>query len=107
MRNLRHIVNVHRPTQALDSRGQANNDTVYWRDVPCSIEAISATEGEAGGQQQAVTTYKVEMYGNPLKPLKHSDWLKWGSRKLNIEAIDDTKQNGEQLVLTCGERHEP
>lgn len=109
MRNLRHIVNVHRPTQALDSRGQANNDTVYWRDVPCSIETLSGQEQIVARQLLATATYKVAMYGNPEKRLDPSDKLEWGvkpdgkPRYLEIGEIRDLQQNGQQLELICGE----
>lgn len=105
--NKRHIVNVMRPSQATDDHGQPLPATYHWANVPCSIETIGGSEPEAGGQQQAITTYRVEMYGDPTKPLKHSDYLTLGSRTLNIQAIDDKQQNGTQLTLICGERHDP
>ena len=101
-------VNVHRPTSALDSRGQANNDTVYWRDVPCSIETLSGQEQIVARQLLATATYKIAMYGNPEKRLETTDRLEWGMkdgkpRLLEIGQIRDLNQNGVQLELICGE----
>ena len=104
----RHIVNILRPTAALGPDGQPQGqDTVWLSAVPCSIEAIAGSEPEVGGQQIATTTYRVEMYGDPEKPLKHSDYLMFGTRRLNINQIDDLHQNGQQLTLICGEHHDP
>jgi hypothetical protein len=69
--------------------------------------AIGGSEPEAGGQQQAISTYRIELYGDPTKPLKQSDYLTLGPRKLNIQQIVDEQQNGIKLTLICGERHDP
>lgn len=110
----RHIVNVMRPTEALDEYGQSKGVETYWFEVPCTIETIGGSEPEAGSQQQAISTYKIDMYGDPTKPLEASDYLTLGPpradgtlRKLNIQQIVDEQQNGIKLTLICGERHEP
>lgn len=104
---MRHVVNVMRPTTSVDDQGQTKNAEIFILEQPCTIETIGGSEPEAGGQQQAITTYKVEMYGDPNKRLKHSDYLTLGPRRLNIQAIDDKQQNGRKLTLICGERHDP
>ena len=102
------IVNVMRPTKAQGPDGQPQGQDEVWRaEVPCSIETIAGTQPEVGGQQRAITTYTVEMYGNPDKPMKHSDYLLWQGRRLNIADIADERQNGVQLTLICGETHDP
>ncbi len=96
-----------RPTEALDEYGQSKGVETHWFQVPCTIETIGGSEPEAGSQQQAISTYKIDMYGDPTKPLKQSDYLTLGPRKLNIQQIVDEQQNGIKLTLICGERHEP
>lgn len=101
-----HIVQIHCPPDALGDDGQPRGkEGVLYRDVPCSIETLGGTEPIAGGQQQAITTYRIEMRGDPGRPIRHSDHLKFGQRTLSIQAIEDKHQNGCELVLICGERH--
>ena len=59
---------------------------------------------KVGGQLQAVRTLSVKLTGNPRKPLDHTCYLTLGPRQLNIEAIDDRLQTGQQLTLICKER---
>jgi hypothetical protein len=106
VKDFRHIVNVMRDTEAQGPDGQLQGSpSVLRSEVPCSIETIGGSEPEAGGQQYGITTYRVEIYGNPDKPLRTGDYLTLGPRRLNIQAIDDRHQNQRELTLICGERH--
>lgn len=103
-----HIVNVCCPPTALGDDGQPRgNAGVLRRDVPCSIEALSGTESDVGGQQTAITNYTVKLYGDPERKIRHTDWLTLGPRKFAVQSIDDPSmgQLGE-LTLICGERHQ-
>jgi head-tail adaptor len=105
VKNMRHVVTVMRPAEAQDDAGQKKNATVYRADVPCSIEHLSGREAEKARAIYPEATLKVEMYGNPLKPVSHKDWLKHGERKLFIGDIDDHLQSGQHgpITLLCGE----
>lgn len=106
MRNARHIVDVMSPAEALDDRGQpGGQDIVYRKQVPCSIETLNGREGELARQQFASATHRVEMYGDPGKPLDHTMYLLKHPemRRLEIGFINDVHQNGVVLSLLCGE----
>ena len=85
MKNLRHIVTIKRPTKAVGPDGQPQGqDETLFSEVPCSIETLTGVESEVGGQLVARSTYQVKLYGDPNKPLKESDYLQFGARRLNI-----------------------
>jgi len=101
----RHIVNILRPTAALGPDGQPQGqDTVYWRDVPCSIETLNGRELEVARQLLATATVKVAMYGDPEKPLNPKDYIEFNGRRFEIGQIIDKQQNGCELELICGEQ---
>lgn len=101
---MRHMVTVMRPTQAQGTRGEPQGkDAVIVKDVPCSIETLSGREGELARQIFAAATYRVQMYGDPSKPIENTDYLQFGSRRLNIGFINDRQQNGIELELLCEE----
>ena len=103
----RHRVNIYDPTKAQGLDGQLQGqDVVIYREVPCSIETLGGSESEVANQQTAITNYRVTLYGDPNKPIHHACYLTLGPRKLHIQAIDDRHQNGTQLTLLCGERHQ-
>ena len=104
MSGKRHIVDIHHPLSESDSRGAADPviGELYLKGIPCSIEQLNSREQEAARQVYALATHKVEMYADPKRPLSHSMWLAWGSRRLEIgEALLDDR--GMTYTLTCGE----
>lgn len=107
MPTLNKIVDIRCPPDAVDESGQPRGvDGVVRREVPCSIEPVSGQESETGGQQQAITSYRVELYGDPNKPIRHRDYLTLGPRQFNVEHIADPSLNQlGKLTLICGERH--
>ena len=108
MKNMRHIVDVMRPTEALDGYGQTQgNPQIVMRQWPCSIETLSGREVEQARTVFAEATHKVEGYGDPARPFKERDYLTGGSigsRVLGIGFKNDKQQNGIHLSLLCGER---
>ena len=108
MKNMRHRVNVMRPTEAQGTRGQAQgNPELILKDWPCSIETLSGREIEQARTVFAEATHRVEGYGDPAQRFKERDHLTGGSigkRTLHIGFINDKQQNGIELSLLCGER---
>lgn len=108
-KNMRHVVNVIRPTSAEGSIGQLQGKPdVLLANVPCSIRPVSGRESEEARQNGVTATLIVELYGDPRKPITESDWLAVHPitdppRKLNIAYINDKQQNGIELTLFCGE----
>lgn len=104
MKGLRHQCDVMEPPKAQGSRGQEiGNSTTYLKGVPCSIETISGRELEQARATWSESTYRVQMYGDPRKPITSGHWLKFGERRMSIGHIDDKHQNGIELTLICGE----
>lgn len=102
--DLRHYVNVLLGPDATDDHGQAVGlDTVYIKDVPCSIETLSGRESEIARQQYAEATHLVKCYGDPARPIREHMRLRFGARLIEIGFVKDVNQNGEVLELLCGE----
>lgn len=109
-KNMRHRVNVMRPTSAEGSIGQLQGKPeLLMANVPCSIKPISgSSESEDARQNGVVAQLTVELYADPRKPIKERDWLYVhpitdDCRKLNIAYVQDEEQNGIELTLFCGE----
>lgn len=101
---MRHIVNVMRPTKSKGTLGETQGEPeVVMRNVPCSIKTLTGTEQERARQNGVTATYKVEMYGDPSKPIDEKCFLQMGTRTLNVSQVEDVAFNGVQLVLLCGE----
>jgi head-tail adaptor len=103
MKRMIHQVDVMRPTKALDARGQANAEEVVMPNVPCSIEELNGREYEQAHKLYADAQLAVEMYGDPKTPIKATDVLQFGKRRLNVGHVSDKNQNGLQLRLLCSE----
>lgn len=104
MRNMKHQVDVMEPATAPDEFNQpAGQDTVYIPKVPCSIEPLSTRELETARQIGGTATHKVMMYGNPAKPIKHTMYLNFQGRKMNISEAKDVDMNGLVWELIVGE----
>lgn len=102
----RHTVNVMSPPfGGFGDDGQPlGAPAVYIPDVPCSIETLGGSEPDVAGQLVGITTYRVQMYGDPDRPLTTQNYLTLGARRLDIQSIDDKHQNGRDLTLICGEQ---
>lgn len=108
MKNMRHVVNVMRPTQALGTRGEGEGkDQQVLKDVPCSIETLSGREAELARSVYPDATYKVEMYADPSNPVTAVMYLTGGTigtRRLHIGFVNDSNNMGTaSLTLLCGE----
>lgn len=105
MKAKRHVVHVMQPpTEAHDSRGQTQGqDTIYLKNVPCSIEPLSSQEQIVAHQVYADATHRVEMYGDPKKPITTSHWLNRLGRRLEIGSAIDVHQNGTYWRLLVSE----
>ena len=99
------IANIHRLTEALGPDGQLQGlDVVLYREVPLhKFRTLGSTEPEVAGQQQAIAVHSFEIHADPGKPIRFADYLTIGTRRLNIQQIDDQEQNGQRLTLICGE----
>lgn len=104
-----HVVNVMRPTSATGPLGELQGiPELLMNNVPCSIKPVSGSESEDARQNAPTAQLTVELYGDPRKPIKETDWLEVHPitdppRKLNIAYIQDEEQNGIKLTLFCGE----
>ena len=107
-KNMRHVVNVMRPTEAEGTRGQSQGTPKQiMKDWRCSIETLSGREVEQAHTVFAEATHKVEGYGDPKNRFKQRDYLTGGSigeRVLAVGSINDKQQNSVELSLLCGER---
>ena len=104
MKNMRHIVNVMRPTKARGTVGEVQGqDETIVKDWPCSIDTLSGRELELARSTFAAASHRVEGYGDPSKPIKATDYLQFGARRLHIGLVSDELQNGVKLSLVCGE----
>lgn len=109
MKNMRHRVNVMRPTKAEGTLGELQGQPELYRsEVPCSIKPISGNESEQARQNAPSATFEIEMYGDPNKPTTEECWLELlpltkPPRKFNIQFIDDKNLNQIELRLLCGE----
>ena len=104
MKNMRHRVTVMRPTGAQEEHGALEGQPqTLIADVPCSITFLTGREAEVARQLVPSATHRVEMYGDPAKPLQYADWLKMGSKRFEVASINDKKLNGIELELLCVE----
>jgi hypothetical protein len=103
--NLRHQCDVMEPAGTLDANGQPiGNARPYLRGVPCSMEQVSGREGEVAHQTYGFRVTKVQMYGDPKKPIKPEHYLQFPDRRLEIIDRSDLMQNGQQWELICAEK---
>jgi head-tail adaptor len=102
--DLNRIVDIMEPATAMDDFNQpAGQDSVYLPKIPCSIEPLSTRELETARQLGGTATHKVTMYGKPGKPIKHTQYLNFMGRKLNISEAKDVHMNGTVWELIVGE----
>jgi hypothetical protein len=100
----RHVVTVMRPATSDGTLGETQGQpTVVYQTWPCSIKPLSGAESQDVRQTGASRTFEIEGYTDPKKPIKETDYLKFGERTLHIAYIDDLIQNGVQVRLVCGE----
>jgi hypothetical protein len=100
----RHVVTVMRPATSDGTLGETQGQpAVIYTNWPCSIKPLNGTESQDVRQTGASRTFEIEGYTDPKKPIKETDYLKFGERTLHIAYIDDPMQNGVQVRLVCGE----
>lgn len=98
---LRHRVIIQTREATLGSRGQASTT---WQDVDtvwASVETLSGRELEVAKRQHAEATHRVRMRYHSA--VREEVRLKFGSRYLHVQAVDNPEQRNAELVLTCGE----
>jgi len=102
--NRRHYIDVYRPSQATDLRGQIEGppETIY-RGMPAEIRTLSTREQEVARQVYALATHEVRVMVDPRKQIMETDYLMHGARKLEVGGVNDVQQNGVEMVLICGE----
>lgn len=104
-----HIVNVMRPTQALDDRGQLQGqDETVIKEWPCEVRSVSGNKAQQERMTVPTATHTVEGHGGgPDKRILDKDYLTGGhlgKRVLIIEHIADrTLSQLRTLTLTCTE----
>ena len=105
MKNLRHQVTVKRPREGNQgTRGQKQGEPeVIYSNWPCSIVTLTGNEAEKARQNFANATLQVKGYTDPKKPIKVTDFLEFGERKLNVGFVNDVDQLGLVAELLCGE----
>lgn len=103
MKNMRHVVTVMRPTEALDDRGQLQGkDETITPKWPCSLDPLSGNKAEHARSLVPNVTHSVEG-GRTRIPLKQNDYLLHRGRRFNIEFINDIERNGDVTKLLCTE----
>lgn len=104
---LRHYVDVMKPTAAIGSRGELEGQASLVRQgVACSIETLSGREAEIARSTYPDATYRVRLYADPSKPVSEEMYLTGGTlgkRKLQIGFKNDIDQVGFVNELLCGE----
>lgn len=104
MKNMRHRVNVMRPTKATGSLGERQGqDETVCENWPCSITTLSGKEQETARQNGADAQYSIEGYGDPKWKDLEKCYLQFGERRFHIAFVDDEQMNGVKLRLLCGE----
>jgi hypothetical protein len=104
VKNMRHVVTVMRPAEAVGSLGQTQGQpTTIYQNWPCSIKTVGGSESVQGQQIGGSRTLEVEGYTDPKKPIRTEDYLQLGTRVLNVSFVDDVDQNGVKVRLLCGE----
>lgn len=101
--DLRHQCDIYAPGTSSDNRGQHHGKTLIRKGVPCSVETLSGRELEQARATWTEATYKVEMYGDPRRPIDETCWLEMNGRRMNIAHKSDPDFNEIKLTLLCGE----
>lgn len=111
-KNMRHRVNVMRPTEATDEYGATKGKAeIVMENWPCSIEKLSGREVETARQTVPTATYRVKGYGDPRKPIGPGCYLlrlplaanEEEQMRMEIGFVKDVNLNGIELELICGE----
>lgn len=102
---MRHRVSIVAPPSgsSLDSRGQlSGGNTTLATSVPCLVEQAGGSEGNMARQMLASATHSVTMYVNSQVAITERCWIIWGSRRLNIRAMQ-TDERDMSIILACEE----
>ena len=104
MKNMRHVGHVMRPPPQYGQVGEtAGQDATIIPDWRFSLKTLTGRELEIAQQMTAVATLEARGWGNPKRPVKETDYIQFGERKLNVVLVDDLQQNGVELRLLCSE----
>lgn len=101
---IRHQVDVYLPATGLDEFGRrSGSDTLTLAAVPAAIEQLTALELIRARQIFPEATHRVQMIVYPGHGITSKNYLRFGSRKLNIGAVIDEKNVGVEIELLCKE----
>lgn len=104
---MRHRCDVLEPipqSSASTARGQRTGAEKLIRvSVACSIEKLTARETELANQLEIQRAVIVCMPGDPSKPMTERQFLRIGTRRLEVAQVADLDQDGRRLELLCGE----
>lgn len=82
---LRHTLDIQKPTSVTDSVGDAESTWVTIKPVRASVVPLSTTErmGYAGKSERGEITHRITIRHDPALSEMATDWrAKWGSRIL-------------------------
>lgn len=102
--SMRHKVIIQTQTSGSTSAGSRGQSQKTWADaktVQASIVPLSGRELTLARQTIATATHKVEMYYNTSAVVKSR--IKFGSRYLNIENVQNIDERKRKLQLLCTE----
>lgn len=99
----RHVVSVHRPQGSLDGRGHDQSETMVYQSLSAEVRTLTSREQETARQLYAFATHEVRVPTDPTRPIKQTDWLMLGRRRLEVGSVNDPRQDGTEAVLLCGE----
>lgn len=104
MARYRHQIVIESPTETTDSYGEVSETWSEVATVWASITPIDATEAfEAGGQVEQ-KRFTVETYYNSIFTAKCR--IKWGSRYLDIQGVNDIDTKQRKMKMTAIETDE-
>jgi head-tail adaptor len=98
---LRHVVTVKRPATTKGSRGQNTGTAATLGIARAKIETLSGRELEIANQVYAGAALRVTIRHFP--GLVASDYLEFGSRRLEIGHVENVEQKDWWNVLLCSE----
>ncbi len=103
--SLREKITIQEQDNAPDSYGQAikNNDAL-WTDVAtvwAGVNTLTGKEYLLGPRKEATATHKV--FIRWLTGVTPRMRVLWGTRKLNIDYIQEDRQHARMMILMCTE----
>jgi len=99
------VVEIRRPTEAVDGFGQTSGGDTTIYTVPCRVETLSGRELVQARTVFELASHRVtKLYLDPAKRLKAKDYLLLNGRRLDIGFLNDLRQTGVEWELLCNEQ---